>query len=127
MLRLLPFIILLQACGPDETLTGYASADAVYVLQTLDGNNVAFRATLQLPEQGKISGTGPCNSFFAIQTAPYPWFDAGPIAATRKACPELTEEAAYFAALSEMTISETLGLVLILTNDTGREMAFQAK
>jgi heat shock protein HslJ len=127
MLRTLPIAILLAACGPDETISGYADPDAVYVLDTLDGAAFTTRATLQLNETGQITGDGPCNSFFADQTAPYPWFAAGPIAATRRACPDLDAESQYFTALSEMSISETLGNVLILSNDAGREMVFQSE
>ena len=127
MLRLVPIILALQACGPDETIAGYTDSTAVFVLQSIDGSDFDATATLFLGDTGRLSGNGPCNSFFADQTAPYPWFDAGPIAATRRACPALAAEGIYFEALSQMTISEVLNDVLILSNDAGREMVFQAE
>lgn len=127
MLRLLPLIAILSACGPDETLTGYGSPDAVYVLRSMDDTPFAARATLLLVAPEQISGQAPCNSYTAPQRVPYPWFEAGPIAATRMACPDLAAEAAFLAALAEMQFAEVLGDTLILSNDGGREMVFQAE
>jgi heat shock protein HslJ len=42
------------------------------------------------------------------------------------ACPDLAAEAQFFDALSTMTLVEVLGRTLILTDDNGREMLFQA-
>ena len=42
------------------------------------------------------------------------------------ACPDLALETSYFTALSEMEFAELLGNTLLLTNEAGREMLFQA-
>ncbi|MFT7595078.1 MAG: heat shock protein HslJ [Paracoccaceae bacterium] len=116
----------LIACKADETLAGYGAADRVWVLAELDGATFAAKATMQFPEPGKISGDAPCNRYSGAVTAPYPWFEAGNLAVTRMACPELAAESALFDALSGMTQSEVSGDTLILTNEAGREMVFKA-
>ncbi|QDC11064.1 META domain-containing protein [Oceanicola sp. D3] len=113
---------LATACA-DETLTGYASG--LYQLEEIDGEGFEWGATLDLSEAGRIAGQAPCNSYSAAQDAPYPWFQPGPIAATRRACLHLNGEAAFFKALSEMTLAEASGPVLILSNEAGREMVFR--
>ena len=117
----------IAACQQDETLSGYAETDRIYVLQSLNGESFGPRATLVLQTGGTISGDGPCNSWRAEQSAPYPWWDVGPIAATRRACPELAAEQAYFDALGAMTLSEVSGDVLILSTTEGGEMVFRAE
>jgi len=116
----------LGSCNADETVAGYGGADRLWELTELDGQPFDQRATLTFPETGKISGQAPCNRYFAAMEAPYPWFHAGPVAATRMACPELDAETAFLSALADMTQSEVSGDVLILRNDTGREMVFTA-
>lgn len=127
MLRLfLTLPILLSACLKDETVSGYADRNATYGLETLNGQPFTARATLELPEQGTIRGNGPCNSYSADQSVPYPWIQIGPIAATRRACPDLAAEADFFAALQSMTLAEVQGDTLILSNDAGDELVFRA-
>lgn len=116
--------LFLGACG-DETVTAYADMDS-FVLTSINGTPFEASATLNVGDAGRISGTAPCNSYNAAQTAPYPWFALGPIAATRRACPDLAAESAYFETLSQMTNVEVVGSVLILRNDTGAEMVFDA-
>ena len=116
----------LWSCG-DETLSGYGATGVVWQWAELDGQSVAARATLIFPEEGRIEGEAPCNRFSGVQTVPYPWFKAERIAATKRACPDLAAEAAFLEALSEMTLAELAGDVLILRNDAGREMVFRAE
>ena len=104
----------------------WCSAQDRYRLTTLNGVPFTASATLDLSTPGKISGDAPCNRYFADQTAPYPWFDAGPIGATRRACPDLAAETAYLTALAAMEFAETLGDTLILSNSDGAELVFQA-
>lgn len=116
----------LWGCAGDETVAGHGAAGRIWQLAELDGSPFAARATLSFPQEGRIAGEGPCNRFFATQSAPYPWFAVKDIAATRRACPELAAEAAFFAALRAMTLAEVAGDTLILRDDTGREMVFRA-
>lgn len=118
--------IMTTACQADETITAFAGNVTAFTLQSIDGVTFATRATIDVSEAGKITGHGPCNRYFANQTAPYPWFSTGPIGSTRMACPDLTAEAQFFDALRAMTLVEVLGGTLILSDDNGREMLFQA-
>lgn len=90
------------------------------------GTAPTFTATLRFPQAGQIAGEGPCNSYTGAMTVPYPWFDAAEITITRRACPQLAEETAYLAALSDMTLSEVLGDTLILSTPEGRKLVFTA-
>lgn len=128
MLRLacLPALLIATACVGDETLSAYGAADKVWQLQSIDGAEFSASASLTFPEPGVIAGRAPCNSFRGRQSAPYPWFAAEALAATRAACPELEAEADFLQALGEMTLAEVTGDVLILSNDQGREMLFNA-
>ena len=125
-LFLIPAItaLFLSACK-DETISGYADTGASWSLVEVDGVAFQAKATLGFPEKGRIVGNGPCNSYSAAQSAPYPWFDTGPIAATRRACPDLPSETTFFDALAQMSIVEVSGNTLILSNEDGREMVFK--
>ena len=120
-------ILLQSACSPDETISGYADPSATYRLTTLNGVAFTDRATIQFPEAGKIIGSGPCNSYQTTQTMPYPWFEIGPIASTRMACPASSAETTFFQTLAAMSFAEAAGQVLLLTNSDGMEMVFQAE
>ncbi|MDW3224588.1 MAG: META domain-containing protein [Paracoccaceae bacterium] len=116
----------LIGCQKDETVKAYGAADKVWRLVELDDAPVTYSATLTFPETGQIAGKAPCNSYTGSMTVPYPWFEAGPLAATRMACPDLEAETTFFAALSAMSLSEVLGDTLLLSNDAGRTMVFKA-
>ena len=42
-------------------------------------------------------------------------------------CPELEVEGAFFAALEDKSLAEVVGDTLILTNDAGHRMVFEAR
>ena len=109
----------------DETISGYADPAARYQLEAINDAPFPASATITFPAEGRIEGSGPCNRFSATQSAPYPWFETGPIAATKRACPDLPAETAFFAALTRMTLIEVAGPHLLLTNDAGEVMAFR--
>ena len=121
----LTLVALLGGCA-DETISGYADRDAVYRLTEMGGAPVTASATITFPDAGRATGQGPCNAWSAAQTAPYPWFELGPIEATERGCPDLDVEAAFFAALAAARFSEVSGGVLILTDEAGAEMVFRA-
>nr|WP_217434112.1 META domain-containing protein [Leisingera sp. ANG59] len=124
-LVLITSLLLPSACAGDETLSAYGAAGTEWQLRSIDGAAIPAAATLTFPEPGTIAGSGPCNSFQGSQGAPYPWFEAGPLAVTRMACPQLEAEGAFLKALQEMTLAEVSGDVLILSNSAGREMLFK--
>lgn len=128
MLRWLWILVILGLanCTGDETVAAYGGADRSWTLVELDGVAFSARATLTFPERGRIAGIAPCNTYTGIMSAPYPWFDAEGVAVTRKTCPELGAEAAFFTALSEVSQSEVAGETMILRNDAGRVMVFTA-
>jgi len=116
----------LTGCKYDETISGYVDQRAEWVLVELDGKPFSARATISLPSKGRIAGQAPCNRYSATQSAPRPWFEAGPVISTKMACPDLAAEQRFFKALREMTLVDVLGNVLVLSNETGREMVFKA-
>jgi len=127
MFRLSLLLPLLLGYCADETLTGYGAQDQVFVLVSINDQPFPARATIRFPQQGQIAGQAPCNSFTSTQDLPYPWFKAGPIAATKRACPDLQAEAHFFKTLSEMTLSEVSGPNLILSTSEGQMMVFLAE
>lgn len=123
---LIPMVIL-TACVGDETISGYADTNAVYNLIEVNGAPPAAPSTIAFPEKGRVVGSGPCNRYFANQSQPYPWFELGPIGSTRRGCAALEAEAAFFAALARMTLAEVTQTVLILTNQNGEQLVFEAR
>ncbi|KAJ56921.1 hypothetical protein ACMU_00075 [Actibacterium mucosum KCTC 23349] len=115
------------ACAGDETLTAYAPTGVTFSLSEIDDAPFNALTTITLEPGGTFNGRAPCNSFSGNITVPYPWFATGRIAATRRACDGLREEQDFFATLSEMTLSEWSGDLLILSNDAGRQMVFTAQ
>ncbi len=126
MIRTLLAALALSSCA-DETISGYADRGSVYRLAEIDGDPFAAAATIAFPELGQASGDAPCNRWSAVQSSPYPWFELTAISVTRRACLALDEEGRFFEALGDMTLAEVSGDVLILSNETGREMVFRAQ
>lgn len=126
MYRILLFLLALSACSSGQSVSKLADRTAEYVLIEIDGVPFAANATLRFPHAGEITGQTPCNSYFANRTVPYPWFGIEGVGATRMACPAQAAEAAYFAALEDMTQADVRGGVLILSNSNGRRMVFEA-
>jgi heat shock protein HslJ len=124
-LFVLPFF-LISACSGDETVAAYGGGGKTWKLQNLDGAPFSARATLTFPAPGQIAGNASCNSYHGAMTVPYPWFDTGTLAVTRRACPDMASEAAFLEALQDMSFSEVSGEVLILSNEAGREMIFSS-
>ena len=126
MIRIL-FIVLLMVsgCAKDETLAAFAKDAGDFTLISIDSLPFEGRATINISEAGRINGQAPCNRYFAAQTAPYPWFEIGPIGATEMACPSLALEQSFFDTLSKMTLAEVSGGTLILSNTDGLRMIFQ--
>lgn len=115
----------MTACQADETISGYADPDAVWVLTELNGQTPQSKITLTFPEKGKIAGRAPCNRYFGAQTKPLPWFETGPIASTKMACPSLDEEAQYFQTLEKSTLAEVGKTTLILSDETGPLLTYK--
>lgn len=113
---------MLSGCLRDESVTGYAAGQ--WRLTVMDDARVSTPITLDLTTRGRVSGAAPCNSYSATQTAPYPWFNTGPIVATRATCADQSLENRFLENLARMTLAEVAGPVLILNNDAGELMEF---
>lgn len=111
----------------DETISGYADRKVAWKLLEIDRKPFDADATIAFPKHGQIVGQAPCNSYTSEQKAPYPWFEIGPIAATRKACDAMDEESRFFTALTQMREIEAQGDMLIMSNEAGRQMVFLAQ
>ncbi|MDF1729007.1 MAG: META domain-containing protein [Sulfitobacter sp.] len=111
--------------GTDETLSGYAAGAPGWELIELQGEPFDGAVTLDFPAAGEIAGKAPCNRYSATLRVPYPWFRAGPVIATRMACPDMETEAAFLRALEAATYSEVTGDRLILSDDTGVLLVFK--
>lgn len=118
-------VLALAGCR-DESVAQYGAQGVTWQLVEIDKTPYEADATLRFDEKGKISGSAPCNSYSGKQTAPYPWFSVKDVAVTRRACPDLQAETLFFAALTDMTLSEVAGSTLILSTEAGREMVFKA-
>lgn len=120
----LAFALFLTACATDETITGQLDTGNAWVLQTMNGAPATTRITLLFPKKGQVAGQAPCNSYGASQKAPLPWFDLGPIRATKLACGALELETQYLDLLAKMTLIEVRETSLLLTNDDGQSLQF---
>ena len=116
----------LTACKLDETVSGYTDTGATWVLVELDGKPFIGRATITFPEKGRVAGEAACNGYSGNQTAPLPWFKIEDMQVTIMACNDPTGARAFLTALEEMSLAETLGSTLLLSNDDGREMVFKS-
>lgn len=114
----------LAACLGDETVTEYGGGGQPWRLTEIDGAAYGASATLSFDGAGRISGEAPCNRYSGRMAAPYPWFEATAVVATRRACPDIAAEAAFFAALEAMSLAEVSGGTLILSTPEGRQMVF---
>lgn len=110
----------------DETISGYVDPGTAFFLQEISGQPYPGDTTITFPEQGRVSGKAACNSYFASQFVPMPWFQLGPIASTRSTCPDMALEQEYFETLSRMTLIESFAGVVILSNENGEELVFRA-
>ncbi|MCO4824751.1 MAG: META domain-containing protein [Amylibacter sp.] len=119
--------IALTACQKDETISGQSTPTDTWQLSQMNGKAIAADITLTFPEKGRIAGRAPCNTYFASQTAPLPWFEVTAIASTKRACPELELEEVYFQALESMTLIERTGPTLLLSNDSNQSLEYRLK
>ena len=112
---------------PDETVRRYGGASPTWHLETLNDAAFEAEATLTFPSRNIVAGSGPCNAFRSTNTTPYPWIELGPIAATRRACPALDAEAAYFEALKAARVVVIEGKTLTLSDEEKPLAMFKAR
>ena len=124
---ILAVILALTVWQPDETLRRYGAADHEWHLEMLRGTPFNARATITFPARNRIVGMAPCNSYSSTNIMPYPWIELGPIAATRRACPDLDAEAAYFDALRAARVAVVEGDTLTLSDEDTPLLVFKAR
>ena len=87
-------------------------------LEDLAGTGVIddVRASLEFAEDGAVSGSGTCNNFRGRATISGDAITFGPLATTRKMCPEalMNQESAYLAALGAAERYEVSGGMLLV-------------
>ena len=108
-----------SACQSAAQQDGFGGPDTTWRLVTLDGAAFPADATLTFPDGQRLAGQAPCNSYFGPLTAPYPAFAAPVIAATKRACPDLAAETAFFEALSAARLSAAKDGRLVLSAEDG--------
>ena len=114
----------LAACQSVAQNDGLGGPDTTWRLVTLDGAAFAATATLTFPDGRRLTGQAPCNSYFGALTATYPAFAAPVIGASKRACPDLQAEQAYFTALSAVTAARRAGETLIHSAASGPRRVF---
>lgn len=112
----------LAACEPQSpAVAGAAVPTGPYVLVGIGTDTVPQRNVgLTIESDGSISGTGPCNTYSAKQTAEPPAFKLGPLVTTRMACSGLAGqlENRFFAAIGQADGITYSGGVLKVTGPT---------
>ena len=126
MIRLVSVALfgLIPACQTDETVAAYGAAGTTWTLVEQNGTPFSDPATLVFGEDGNVSGQAPCNTFSFTNGLPYPWFETGPVASTKMACPALDAETNFFENLSAMTRVILGDGKMVMANDDGGEMVF---
>lgn len=109
----------LASCQTDETIRAYGAGEGVWQLMEMNGQPARGTTTLQFTDRHQISGAAPCNRYSARMDIPYPWWGTGPIAATKRACPELAAEAEFFAALGAAKLASAKEGKLVLSAENG--------
>ncbi len=118
-------LLLLAACGP-STQSNPANnplAGAVWTAETISGEPVlaATPATLELTQDGQVSGQSGCNGYFGSATLDGERISFNQLASTNMACPEpqMQQEGRYHAALAEVQTYSLDGDTLSLLDGSG--------
>lgn len=83
-----------------------------YVLVGMDGGAVPLRNMNIRIEENGVSGSGPCNSYQAVNNAELPAVSLSPIVSARVPCKDSAIENRFFSTLQTATSMEYYGGVL---------------
>ena len=119
--------IFLAACAGSGAGGGGAVAPVLggtaWRLEDLGGAGVIddAQATLEFADGGGVSGNGSCNQFRGTVTVTGRAISFGPLAMTRKACPEaiMNQENAFLAALGQAERFEVKDSMLYIQSKGG--------
>ena len=114
-----------MSAAAHESHSPFENRSQTWQLVELNGQPFVARATLRFPEAGRIAGEAPCNRWFGEMRRPFPFFETGPLAATRMACPELDRESDFLNALARMSLAEHESGRLTLHGAKGETMVFR--
>ncbi len=116
----------MAGCMSDGHAQNYKNTTTVWHLTSVNGKAMTGPAMLKFTENG-IAGQGTCNRFRAEQTAEYPDFEAGPVAATKRACLHpMGDETEYFQTLEKVNSASMTDDTLVLNGPDGSELIFTA-
>ena len=83
-----------------------------------------IKMQVEFQPDGRITGSGGCNRFFGGYTVSGNHIKIGPLASTRKGCPDLLRaETALFARLQAASIFEQTDTTLTLFDEAGAKLA----
>ena len=114
----------LSGCQVNPTASLDSVVGPVWVVQTLDGAAFPAAATLRFPPDGRLRGKAPCNRYFGPVEITGSVITIGPLASTKMACKNFSDDYSYLAALGSMNQMRMGSDRLILTGPTGSEMVF---
>lgn len=105
----------LAACTTSEPVdpndTGFIPGGS-YVLVGMDGGAIPLRNMNIRIEEKRVSGSGPCNSYYAENNAELPAVALSPIVSARMPCKDSEIENRFFSTLQSATSMEFYGGVL---------------
>lgn len=114
----------LAACAADPPAPAPAPlAGSVWLLDSLRGAPVTTPVSLNFTDQ-RVEGVAPCNRYFGAyaRAATGDGLSIGPVAATRRACPDLALEDAFLGALTDAAALRIAGATLILLDEDSNEI-----
>jgi heat shock protein HslJ len=121
----LPFAVVLSACGDDEPSGPEALEGRSWILTQFvaeDGSTEIVDVGVDAEFDGsQISGTSGCNRYNASYEASGNEISFGPIAGTQMACPEpqMTVEARYLQLLESVATFEVEGRAMSMADGEG--------
>ncbi|TKW68637.1 MAG: META domain-containing protein [Paracoccus denitrificans] len=113
-------VLIMAGCATDQgPAAPGATFDGTYRLVSIDSNAIPGSADLTIDGQA-IHGQGPCNLYNAQNNANWPQISLTAIASTRRACRIEGGEAAFLAALGQVSQASRTGNTLELSGPVHR-------
>ncbi len=128
------FILLLTCCSStsksssaDEQIDPQQALHDIWVLESIDGRQVETvpkRPELEINvTENRVMGTDGCNNFFGdIKAVDSSRLVLGPLAGTKKACPDMKIADQFNRNLSKVTSYKRQDLKLLLYDREGNEL-----
>jgi heat shock protein HslJ len=119
---------LISMVGPtalmaDGTPVPAKGVPMAWTLNSVDGEQVTYKVTLDNSTDGRIAGRAPCNTYFGRFDVADGKVTVGPIASTRMACAEMASETAYLQMLQAVDQIEQSPGQLVLSG-AGHTLSF---